>query len=176
MRRADREIKDIIEIDDILSRADACQIALVDGEAPYLVTLNYGFSRESGQLVLYFHCANEGRKLDIIRKNPRACFSVDIEHILVEGGNGCGWGMKYKSVVGFGRVEVVGEASEREAGLQILMRHYSGRTGFVFEDNIMAKTTVLKLTADEVTGRRGGSYGRVNGKHKNDSKKRRADS
>jgi nitroimidazol reductase NimA-like FMN-containing flavoprotein (pyridoxamine 5'-phosphate oxidase superfamily) len=156
MRRTDREVKDKAAIVDILERADACRLALVDGGEPYLVTMNYGFSWNGERPVLYFHCANAGRKLDIIRKNPRACFGVDVDHELVTGGNGCGWGMKYKSVVGTGEVVVVQDPSEREQGLQLLMRHYSGRTGFQFEENILAQTTVLKLTVDELSGKKKG--------------------
>ena len=156
MRRADREIKDMNELLDVFERADVCHIALIDGSDPYLVTLNYGFTWEAGLPVLYFHCATEGRKLDVIRRNPRVCFSVDIDHELVPAGNGCGWGMKYKSVVGTGTVAVVKDPSERERGLQLLMTHYTGRTGFQFDEDIMAKTTVLKLTADDITGKKKG--------------------
>ncbi|MBN2353912.1 MAG: pyridoxamine 5'-phosphate oxidase family protein [Spirochaetales bacterium] len=154
MRRADREIKDKNELREVFQRADACHIALVDGADPYLVTLNYGFDWESELPVLFFHCANEGRKLDVIRRNPRACFSVDVDHELVPAGNGCSWGMKYKSVVGTGTFAIVKDPSERERGLQLLMTHYAGRTGFQFEEDIMAKTTVLKLTADGITGKK----------------------
>lgn len=154
MRRADREITAASEIDEILSRADACRVALVDGQEPYIVTLNYGFRREGARVILYFHCANEGRKLDIIRTNPRACFCVDVDHILVEGGNGCGWGMKYSSVVGFGQLDIVTGERKREEGLQALMEHYSGRTGFSFDPQVLSATTVLRFTAERVTGKK----------------------
>lgn len=103
MRRSGREIKDKAEFIEILERADACHLALVDGAEPYLVTLNYGFSWHGSLPVLYFHCANAGLKLDIIRKNPQACFGVDIDHEIVRGENSCDWGMKYRSVVGRGK-------------------------------------------------------------------------
>jgi nitroimidazol reductase NimA-like FMN-containing flavoprotein (pyridoxamine 5'-phosphate oxidase superfamily) len=154
MRRSDREINDTAAIDDILSRADVCHLALVDQGEPYLVTLNFGFTRQSGQLILYFHSANEGRKLDIIRKNQNVCFALDLDHVLVKGGNGCGWGMKYKSVVGYGRMEITTDPEERLTGLQCLMEHYSSQTEFVFDPQVLSATTVLKLTADRVTGKK----------------------
>ncbi len=154
MRRSDREIKAQAELLDILKRGDACHLAMVDGAEPYLVTLNYGFAWEAEHPVLYFHCANEGRKLDILRRSPRVCFGVDVDHELVPGGDGCGWGMKYKSVVGTGEAVIVDTPAERELGLQLLMTHYSGRTGFQFEDTVMAKTMVLKLTVHELHGKK----------------------
>ncbi len=154
MRRSDREIKDKDGLVDILRRGDVCRLALVDGAEPYLVTLNYGFSWDGDRPILYFHCANEGRKLDILHRNPRVCFGVDVDHVLVPGGNGCGWGMKYKSVVGTGEAVVVRDSAERELGLQLMMTHYSGRTGFQFEESVLAKTTVLKLMVAELTGKK----------------------
>ena len=37
---------------------------------------------------LYFHCANEGRKLDMIGKNNYVCFEMDSDHRLIEGKSG----------------------------------------------------------------------------------------
>ena len=154
MRRADREICDISEMIDILRKGDVCHIALVDGREPYLVSLNYGFAWESDRLTLYFHCANAGRKLEILKQNARACFSVDIDHAIVRGTKGCDWGMKYKSVVGYGDIEIIQDGVEREKGLRLLMEQYSQSQDFVFEPKILAATTVLKLVADKFTGKK----------------------
>lgn len=42
MRRADRKVTDELEIEAIIRKADVCRIALVDGDLPYIVTLNFG--------------------------------------------------------------------------------------------------------------------------------------
>ncbi|NLT68585.1 MAG: pyridoxamine 5'-phosphate oxidase family protein [Acidobacteria bacterium] len=154
MRRADREIRDSSEMIDILKRGDVCHIALVDGTEPYLVTLNYGFSWHSHRPTLYFHCADAGRKMEILRKNPRACFSVDTDHVVVRGVKACNWGMKYRSVVGYGDIQIVEDAAEREEGLRLLMEQYSHSQDCVFESKILASTKVLKLEADEITGKK----------------------
>lgn len=154
MRRTDREIKNIEEMKDILSRADACRIALVDGARPYAVTLNYGIEWEGDLPVLYFHCARSGRKLDIIAKNPAACAIVDLDHELVGGPMGCDWGMKYRSVVIDGVIETVTDPAERKKGLDLLMYHYSGRTGFPYDSGEMAATIVLRLKAQSISGKK----------------------
>lgn len=64
---------------------------------------------EDGQLYLYFHCAMQGKKLDLIRKNNRATFEMDCDHnfILYDERMSCTMG--YSSVVGHGIIEFVEE-------------------------------------------------------------------
>jgi nitroimidazol reductase NimA-like FMN-containing flavoprotein (pyridoxamine 5'-phosphate oxidase superfamily) len=154
MRRDDREIKDKAEMIDILNRGDVCHIAFVDNGGPYIIALNYGFSWIESGLILYFHCANAGKKLDVIKKNNSGCFIVDVDHELVHGEKGCSWGMKYKSVVGQGRLEIVSDEKEKKNGLDLLMRHYSGKSGFSYDPKVFSATTVLKMVVTEITGKK----------------------
>ena len=57
MRQAEREIKNMVEIGDILQKCDTCRLALSDDGQPYVVPLNFGYQLTDGQLTLYFHCA-----------------------------------------------------------------------------------------------------------------------
>ena len=61
MRRKDREISDFNEIVKIVKNCESCVIALNDDGYPYVVPLNFGMDIENGQMVLYFHCAQEGK-------------------------------------------------------------------------------------------------------------------
>ena len=81
MRRNEREVSEIAVIEEIIKKADVCRIALAVDNIPYIVTMNFGYTSTPEQ-VLFFHCANEGRKLDMIRKNNLVCFEMDIEHNL----------------------------------------------------------------------------------------------
>ena len=80
-------------------------IALNDDGFPYMVPLNFGMDIEDGQLYLYFHCAMQGKKLDLIRKDNRATFEMDCDHnfILYDERMSCTMG--YSSVVGHGIIE-----------------------------------------------------------------------
>ena len=71
MRRNDRQVFDG-EIDAILRRGRVLHLGLQDGDAPYVVPVNYGFAVEDGKRVLYFHGAGAGKKLDLLRRNPNA--------------------------------------------------------------------------------------------------------
>ena len=70
MRRTDKEITDRKQINSILDEAVVLHLALVDGEWPYLVPVNFGYRDKA----IYIHCAREGKKLDLARKNDRVVF------------------------------------------------------------------------------------------------------
>ena len=50
---------------------------MTDGGVPYIVPLNYGYEYADGELTFYFHSAKEGRKLEILKKNPTVCLELD---------------------------------------------------------------------------------------------------
>jgi nitroimidazol reductase NimA-like FMN-containing flavoprotein (pyridoxamine 5'-phosphate oxidase superfamily) len=67
IRRKEKEIKDKEEMIDILKGAKYVTIAMCKGEEPYLVTLNHGYDPDRD--IIYFHCAYEGKKIDILNAN-----------------------------------------------------------------------------------------------------------
>ena len=74
MRRKEREVTDIKEIREVLDSCKVCRLGIADEGGAYIVPLNYGYRLEDGVLTLYFHGAKEGKKLDLIRKNPELLF------------------------------------------------------------------------------------------------------
>ena len=100
MRRKDREITDYQKILQIVSGCDCCRIGLVDGGEPYIVPLNFGWEVRDGRIVLYFHSAAEGRKIDLIPRQALAAFEVDTSHRLSPGGTSCQFSYLYQCVMG----------------------------------------------------------------------------
>lgn len=152
MRRSDREITDFNEMIEVMERCDVCRLALHGGDYPYILPLNFGMEVQDGRITLYFHGALEGRKYELMKQDNRAGFEMDCTHRLVldeEQGN-CT--MEYESVVGHGIVEIVPE-EEKYRALRILMKHYR-REDFPFNEAVVPKTTVFKLTVEEITGKR----------------------
>lgn len=152
MRRKDREITDFNEMLGIIKKCDSCVLALNDEGFPYLVPMNFGMNVEDGQLYLYFHCAKEGRKLELIKKDNRVSFEMDCEHKLVLQEEEMECSMGYASVIGQGIIEVAAEEDKFEA-LKILMRQYRSED-FVFDTRMLNVTTVLKLKVLHMTGKR----------------------
>jgi len=151
MRRKDREITGITEMEAIISRADVCRIALTDNDTPYIVTMNFGYSPDRK---FYFHCAGEGRKIDMIRKNNYVCFELDTDHELTAGTEACDFGMKYSSIIGWGKIFILTGDEEKREGFNSIMQHYSERGGYSYATEQFDKTTVLRLDIISMTGKK----------------------
>ncbi|MCE5265172.1 MAG: pyridoxamine 5'-phosphate oxidase family protein [Deltaproteobacteria bacterium] len=150
IRRADREIKDAGMIRAIMEEALVCRIGLCGGDVPYVVPMNYGL----GENCLYFHCAVAGRKLDMIRKNSRVCFEMDILRGIKQGEESCGWGAFYESVIGCGRAVIVETPAEKRAALDRIMEHCGAKGPFSYPDETLAKTAVIRIDIEEASGKR----------------------
>jgi hypothetical protein len=148
MRRKDREITDRRAIDAIIRASRVCRLALCDGGAPYLVPLCFGYDGSH----LYFHSADQGRKIDIIQRSPRVCFELDILHGIVASDQPCGWGMRYESVVGFGMAEILCDPREKAQALGWIMKQYGGPQG-PFPESSLEKTLVIRVAIQEITGK-----------------------
>jgi uncharacterized protein len=153
MRRREREIVNIEEIESIISCADVCRIAFADGNDPYIVTMNFGYSG-GNEKKIYFHCAVEGKKLEMIRKNNYVCFEMDTDHNLHTGKNACNCGMSYRSVVGWGRISVLTDNEEKKTGLDSIMSHYSPEKSFSYDQSTLDRTLLLRLDIQKVTGKK----------------------
>ncbi len=152
MRRSDRQVKDFGAILDILGSCDVCRLAFNDVDAPYIVPLNFGISVDGERVVLYFHGATEGRKLDLIRSRGVAAFEADCGHRLVSDSRRGYCTMEYASVMGVGEVEIVDDEAERERGLELLAAKYHP-DGFEFDRAAMPRTAVFKLVVKEMTAK-----------------------
>lgn len=152
MRRNDREIKENQKIIEIIKKADVCRIALIDNDLPYIVAFNFGY-KQGDPDILYFHCANTGRKLDIIEKNNHVCFQMDVDHELITAKKACGFTMKFKSIVGYGKIYKIDTTAEKIEGLNCIMQQYSDRDDFTYEEKMLDKTTILRLEISEISAK-----------------------
>lgn len=154
MRRKDREITDINEKIKIIGSNKVCRLALSKNDQPYIVPLNYGYSFENDTLTLYFHGANEGRKLQIMAENKAACFEIDCDGALIEGGKACEYGYAYKSIIGTGKIIMLNTAGEKMNGLNELMKHQTGKDQvYSFDEKALEHVTVYKMLVEEFTGK-----------------------
>lgn len=146
-------IKDRETLQLILDNSDVCRIALHDTPFPYIVPLNYGYTWDD-QLVFYFHCAPEGRKLNCIRHDNHVCFEIDTGHELIQHEHACNWGMHYKSIIGNGLIEIIDNPDEKRIGLDLLMKHYMFKGEHInYDEHIFKHTVVLKMSVTEFTGK-----------------------
>jgi nitroimidazol reductase NimA-like FMN-containing flavoprotein (pyridoxamine 5'-phosphate oxidase superfamily) len=150
MRKVNREIKDNAAIRSIMEEALVCRLGFSDDGAPYVVPMNFGL----GENCLYLHCATEGRKLDILRRNNRVCFEMDLLREIKQGKEPCGWSARYESVIGFGRAFIAGDIAEKRFALDRIMKHYGAQGPSVYPDDILAGTLVIRIEIESLTGKR----------------------
>jgi len=156
MRRKDREIQEIEDKIKIIEKCKHCRIGLSENNCPYIVTLNYGYSYdyENEKLTLFFHSATEGKKIDIIKSNNKACFEIDCDTKLKEGQKACEYGYEYKSIIGFGEITFLETNLEKIEGLNKIMQHQTGeKNDYTFDENELKNIIVFKMEVEDFTGK-----------------------
>ena len=151
MRRADREVTNPEQIAAIVAACDIVEVAYADAEGLTIVPLNFGYAEENGKRVFYFHSAKSGRKLDLIAGAPSVGFELDVNYALVEGEEACRHTARFQSVIGTGRVSFVEEAAQKEAALQALMLHNTGKDGWTFSGAMLDSVRVFKLEVETLS-------------------------
>jgi len=154
MRRKEREITDINEKLALLDKCKVGRLGVSLHDEPYIIPLNFGYSFANNTLTLYFHSAIEGKKIDILRANPKACFEIDTNHELIESNNACGYSFHYASLICFGNINFITEKEEKIFALNALMRHQTGQDrDFTFSDADIEAVLTYKFTVSEFTGK-----------------------
>jgi len=151
--KREREVTDLQEILGILDKSLVVHVAMVDGDEPYLVPMNYGYTMEAGKLTLYLHGAIKGRKIDVLRVNPKVFFSMECDVESFDGPVACRYGMVYSSLMGAGKAEILEDVEEKKAGLSILMKTQTGKD-FVFDDRMVSVVHVIRIDVDYYTAKK----------------------
>ncbi len=156
MRRKEKEITGRARLERILARARVCRLGLAaegpQGPVPYVVPVF--FACRGGRL--YVHCALEGRKLDLVARNPRVCVEVDEMRAVVPAEKPCAFSSLFRSVIASGTAALVEDPDAKREALDLLMAKYAGRRtgpGFEFSDATLEHTAVLEITLAEITGK-----------------------
>ena len=103
-------------------------------------------------LVLYLHCATQGKKLDMIRANPRVFFELDCDRMPFEGDKPCQYGLVYSSVMGRGTARIIEDVEEKKQAMSLLMKTQTGRD-FTFEDRLVSIVAVVRIDVEEYTAK-----------------------
>ena len=153
MRRADREVTDAGKIREILEKAQIVHIGMVDDGRPYVVPMHYGYQYEKGVLTLYMHGAKEGRKCDILAKNPQVFIEIETDVEDVSGGDiPCNYGAFYASIMGDGKAVILTDTAEKIEALQILMRTQTKRD-FVITEQMSESVQVFRVVVPHLTAK-----------------------
>ena len=145
------------EMEETLKKAEVGRIALCEGSKPYIVPLNFLYDK--GKIV--FHCAWEGKKLDIIAKNPNCCFEVDefMGEVSYHYDSLCH--LDYDSVLVFGKARIENDVEEKFRFFQLLHAKYKeiyrkplSKGGVSFDKSRLSEACCMVIDIEELTARR----------------------
>ena len=152
MTKRERQITDEGQIQEILTRGKVLHLSMAVDNEPYVVPMNYGHVMEGEHLVLYLHSAHQGKKLDMLRANPKVFFDITCDLLPFEGVKPCQYGMSYSSVMGKGEASIVEDPQEKLLGMKALMKTQTGKD-FAFEPRWLDIVTVIRVDVSAYTAK-----------------------
>lgn len=147
-----REITLESSMEEIIARCQYCSMAMVDqNQRPYVLPMNFGYANG----VVYLHSAPVGKKVDILRSNNNVCLAFSTDHELRYQNEevACSFSMKYRSILIYGKVEFIDNPEEKRQALNILMKQYTGRDDFNYNDPAIKNVLVYKVVVERMEGR-----------------------
>lgn len=124
-------------------------LALIgDKGYPYGVPLNYVYHEGK----VYFHGAKKGHKVDAIRQNEKASFTVIAKAQIVPEELTC----YFKSVILFGKMCILEDEKEKRQALEILAEKYHPNhddSNHAYIDKSFEGVCVMKMSVEHMTGK-----------------------
>jgi hypothetical protein len=157
MRKVNQEITDRLILEEILMGAKICRLAMIDNGLPYILPFNFGYQENC----IYIHSAPMGKKIDILKENPLVCFEVEQQAEIVEDEVACKWSTMYRSVIGYGNVEIVTVFEKKKRGLEIIMTQHGYKGKMEFDTKEVEFIVVLKLKIESITGKQSSNWNKL---------------
>ena len=88
----------------------------------------------------------------MIKKNNKVCFEIEDSYKVVESEVSCEWTTKYRSLIGNGKIEIINDFAEKEAGLDVIMQQH-GKKDNSYQKKLVDRVYILKLNIKSVTGK-----------------------
>lgn len=152
LTRRERLVTDRDKILEILDKAKVMHLGMVDGDEPYIVPMNYGYTFEDDKLTIWLHGALRGRKYDLIRKNPKVCFEMECDLVPFEGDVACRYGISYSSLMGRGIAHIIEDVSEKQKALSILMKTQTDKH-FEFNEKLASVVGIIRIDVIDYTAK-----------------------
>lgn len=122
---------------------------LGDNDYPYGMPMNHYYNDEDG--CIYFHCGMSGHRLDALMRHDKASFCV------YDGGyrNEGEWAWRVKSVIIFGRIEIIRDTDIITEIAEKLSRKFTQDEDYIQKEiRLFAhETLLLKLIPEHICGK-----------------------
>lgn len=155
MRKESREMSAEWALE-VFDKAPYITVSMTEEDGtPYGLPLSLVRTDEN---TFYFHCAKEGKKLDLLKKNPKVCLSAVTKCKPTIGPKDGSFTLEFKSAIAFGNAEIVENDAEKIEGLRAICNRFLPQHMDAFNDAIsrsLSRTAVVKITLSEPpTGKR----------------------
>ncbi|MFW9964108.1 MAG: pyridoxamine 5'-phosphate oxidase family protein [Candidatus Sifarchaeia archaeon] len=152
IRRTEKAIESKDEIIAILKKAKYITIAMSIDDEPYLATLSHGYDEEN--YCIYFHCAQEGKKIDILKKNNIVWGQALDDLGYVDGA--CDH--LYATAQFRGRVLFIDDINEKNHALKIMIQALEADPDKVMKEQITKKSlkrvNIGRIDIEFMTGKK----------------------
>ena len=149
MRKKSREM-DADWALEVMDKAPYITVGMTDGDGmPYSVPLSLARTDEK---TFYFHCATEGKKLNILRENPRVCLTAVSKCKPTVGPKDGSFTLEFKSAIAFGKAEIVADDNEKREALRAICQRFLPTHMDAFDaavERSMSRTAVVCITLTE---------------------------
>ena len=135
---------------EVMDKAPYITVGMTDGDGmPYSVPLSLARTDEK---TFYFHCATEGKKLDILRENPRVCLTAVSKCKPTVGPKDSSFTLEFKSAIAFGKAEIVADDNEKREALRAICQRFLPNHMDAFDAAVarsMSRSAVVRITLTE---------------------------
>ncbi|MBQ7926627.1 MAG: pyridoxamine 5'-phosphate oxidase family protein [Lachnospiraceae bacterium] len=122
---------------------------LGDGDYPYGMPMNHWYNEEDG--CIYFHCGKVGHRLEALKKHDKVSFCTYDSGYRNPGE----WALNVKSVIVFGRVEIIDDMEKIIEITTKLSHKFTQDEAYIQEEirQHSSRTLLLKLTPEHICGK-----------------------
>ncbi len=152
IRRKEKAITERNEMIEILESVQYVTIAMCTDNMPYLVTLSHGYDREHN--CIYFHCAKEGKKIDILNSNSVVWGQALLDKGYVQGD--CDH--IFATVQFKGRVTFIDDLVEKKHALRVMIECLEDNPSEVIaaktEDKSVQQVCIGRIDIEYLSGKK----------------------
>ncbi len=152
IRRKEKEIIEKEEMIKILETAQYITIAMCEDNEPYLAMLSHGYDRD--RHCIYFHCATDGKKIDILSSNNLVWGQALIDKGYVQGA--CDH--LYATTQFKGRVTFIEDNEEKVHALKTMIRALDNNPEKLMAEQItdksVARVGVGRIDIEYMSGKK----------------------
>jgi nitroimidazol reductase NimA-like FMN-containing flavoprotein (pyridoxamine 5'-phosphate oxidase superfamily) len=150
VRRKDREITDSDVLKKVLKSTKYVTVALCMDNEPYLVSLSHGYDEAAN--CLYFHCADEGKKLVYMKANSKVWGQTVLDYGVTDE---CDYA--YTCVHFKGKVSLIQNLDEKCHAMEVMVRQLSENPEAKLakiKPEKLAKTKMGRIDISYMTGKK----------------------